>query len=322
MKKIGIIGPGLLGGAFAHLLKKRGFEIAGIYGRRREAAEVLAKEVGSVAVEEPGSLLHTADIIFLCVSDSAIREMADRLSETGGIMFETGGIMSETGGIVSETVGTVSERAGIDRTKVRSKYIYHFSGALPSSVLTGAKKLGLGIGSIHPLQSFVDRDTALRMIPSSVFAIEGEREALDAARSLLSKLGVGRIVEISADDKPLYHAAAAIACNYLVLLGGIAVDIMKSIGIPEEEGLCGIAALMEGTLGNLKKAGIPGCLTGPVSRGDTDTVALHLEALKGWRPDIAELYAAMGRLLLPIAEMKGSIPIEKIKELNRLLRED
>jgi predicted short-subunit dehydrogenase-like oxidoreductase (DUF2520 family) len=165
--------------------------------------------------------------------------------------------------------------------------LVHTSGAHPSSIIPGEGK-----ASFHPLQSLSEPSAALGVLAESLFTLEGDEKGLPAVVSLARTLGV-RYVEIDTEAKPLYHAAAVVASNYLVTLMYHALEILKASGFPVEDGMSGLVALSKGTLFNVEVRGVPDALTGPIARGDWETVKLHLEKLKPY-PELERFYRVMG----------------------------
>ena len=132
----------------------------------------------------------------------------------------------------------------------------------------------------------------------------------------------GNWVELKAGDKVLYHAAAVIACNYLVTLVKLATDLWQTFNIPPDQATQALLPLIRGTIHNIDTVGIPQCLTGPVARGDTGTIRKHLEALEQRAPAILLAYRELGLQTIPIALDKGRIDKQKAKELQALLQPD
>jgi predicted short-subunit dehydrogenase-like oxidoreductase (DUF2520 family) len=130
----------------------------------------------------------------------------------------------------------------------------------------------------------------------------------------------GDWVELKAGDKVLYHAAAVIACNYLVTLVKLATDLWQTFSIPSDQATRALLPLIRGTVHNIDTVGLPQCLTGPIARGDTGTIQKHLAALEQRAPAIASAYRELGLQTIPIALAKGKIDEEKAKELEALLR--
>ncbi len=124
-----------------------------------------------------------------------------------------------------------------------------------------------------------------------------------------------RLLLIPPTMRPLYHAAAVFASNYLLALLAIAVRLLQDAGVPADDALPAILPLMRGTLDNVQHLGVPAALTGPVARGDTDTIRLHLARLSG---EDRELYCALGRELLPLARAAG-LDERRAAELETLL---
>src|SRR5207247_719930 len=129
----------------------------------------------------------------------------------------------------------------------RGAVVTHVSGALPAGVLAGVRAAGGWQGSLHPLQSFADVETALATLPSSFYFIEGDEEAVDVLRSLVISLE-GRPVRIDSGSKVLYHAAACAASNYLVTLVDYAASLMTRAGVPADVAMPALLPLVKGTL--------------------------------------------------------------------------
>lgn len=193
----------------------------------------------------------------------------------------------------------------------RDSLVFHLSGAVSSEVLRGIP--GARVGSLHPLRSFADPGAAAASFAGTFCAVEGP--AADELAALASEIG-GVPVRIRPEGKALYHAGAVFASNYLVAVLEGALRLFEAAGIRREEALPAIAGLARGTLENVGRIGIPRALTGPVERGDAETVRRHVAALQAERPDLAGLYASLGRLAVEVALAKGSIGREAAGRLN------
>ena len=190
----------------------------------------------------------------------------------------------------------------------------HLSGALSTDALGPLHAVGYAVGSMHPLQSVADPWSAGDRLVGSAFAVNGEPEAVAAARRLVDGLG-GRVLVIPPALRPIYHAAAVFASNYLIALLAVAVQLLQDAGVSAEDALPAILPLVRGTLDNVQHLGVPAALTGPVARGDPDTIRLHLARLSGTE---RELYCALGRELLPLARAAG-LDERRAAELESLL---
>jgi predicted short-subunit dehydrogenase-like oxidoreductase (DUF2520 family) len=219
--------------------------------------------------------------VFLTVPDGAIASLAGELGAAGD---------------VPKTVAFV-----------------HCSGALGLSVL-GALGAQHPIGSFHPLQSFPE-PRAPEAFQGSLVGIDASGEALRRRLERLARDLGAKPRRVDEPDRVVYHAAAVFASNYLVALAAEAVDLLGTIGWSEREATEGLVPLMKGALAEVARRGPSAALTGPIRRGDVETVTRHLEALarldsaaprgRGRR---ADLYRMLGEIALQIARSEGLDP--------------
>jgi rfaE bifunctional protein nucleotidyltransferase chain/domain len=166
---------------------------------------------------------------------------------------------------------------------------FHFSGLLTSEELSSLSDQGGHGASLHPLQSVTDAAQARTALKQSIFTVEGEGAAMDAARDITDSIG-SLLVPISKADKVLYHASAVVSSNYLTALLHQAADILSPAGLSLEH----LMPLVKGTISNIEAKG-KAALTGPISRGDWATVSAHIHALEKSFPDLLPSYLALGR---------------------------
>jgi predicted short-subunit dehydrogenase-like oxidoreductase (DUF2520 family) len=154
-------------------------------------------------------------------------------------------------------------------------WVAHVSGATPLSALDPHRRRF----SMHPLQTFT-RTRGPEQLDGAWAAVTAESaEALAAGFSLAELLGLTPF-ELADDARPLYHAGAAIASNYLVTLHAVAAELFRAAGAPPD----GLAPLMRQTIDNDFE------LTGPIERGDWATVEAHRRAIRAARPELEPLY--------------------------------
>jgi predicted short-subunit dehydrogenase-like oxidoreductase (DUF2520 family) len=154
-------------------------------------------------------------------------------------------------------------------------WVGHVSGATPLSALDPHERRF----SLHPLQTFT-RARGPEQLDGAWAAVTGETdEARELAVELAGVLGLEPF-ELEDDDKPLYHAGAVVASNYLVTLHEAAAGLVAAAGVPPEA----LEPLMRRTIENGFE------LTGPIERGDWETVEAHREAIRAARPDLEPLY--------------------------------
>ena len=191
---------------------------------------------------------------------------------------------------------------------------------IPPIFCNQPRKLGAQVGAFHPLQTFASAQQAIENIPGSTFALEAEEPLLTILKDMATALD-GHWVELKASDKVLYHAAAVIACNYLVTLVKLATDLWQTFNIPPHQATQALLPLLRGTIHNIETIGIPQCLTGPIARGDIGTINKHLDALQQTAPHLLSTYRELGRQTIPIALAKGRINQEQAQELKAILEQ-
>ena len=194
---------------------------------------------------------------------------------------------------------------------------FHLSGALSTQVLAPLVAAGYEVGSFHPLQAVADPWIAGDRLIGASFAVAGERAAITAARRLADGLA-GNVLVVPPAHRAVYHAGAVVASNYLIGLLSFAVRLFDQAGISEGDAVDALLPLVRGTLDNLEKLGVGAALTGPIARGDADTVRLHLTQLSG---NDRTLYCALGLEVLQLARSRG-LDRNRVEELESLLSLD
>jgi predicted short-subunit dehydrogenase-like oxidoreductase (DUF2520 family) len=264
-----IVGAGRAGLALARALMRANHRIIGTWSRTPEAAARVR-----VVTQAPAfhgripQVARSASLVLLGVTDDALQAVARNLVK--------------------------------ERLVGEGQVVAHLAGALDSAVIAPVRKLGAAAGSLHPVASFSEGS----VLPVGArFAVEGDDRSVEVLRSLALSLG-GEVVVVAPGQKPRYHAALVFAANYLVVLVGVAQDLLRTAGVPEEDTLKMLVPLVEGTARNLGREGLTRALTGPITRGDANTIRLHLDALKSDR-SVARLYAELGRRALHLAEAQG-----------------
>jgi predicted short-subunit dehydrogenase-like oxidoreductase (DUF2520 family) len=204
--------------------------------------------------------VDVADVVWFCVPDSEIARAAERF-------------------VVQD---------------LNAKYAFHSSGVLDSDVLAALRTVGASVASVHPLMTFVRRSVPeLAHVP---FAIEGEAPAVRVARRIVRDLG-GEPVSIRTRDKVVYHAFATMICPLLVSLLATAEKTTGFTGISEREARRRMMPIIRQTLHNYEKLGPAGAFSGPLVRGDVETVRAHLRALAS-QPTSRTVYVALAKAAL------------------------
>jgi len=177
------------------------------------------------------------------------------------------------------------------------------------------------VGAFHPLQTFASVKQAIDNIAGSTFAVEAEEPLLSTLKEMATALD-GHWIELKSSDKVIYHAAAVVACNYLVTLVKLATDLWGTFDVPQDEATRALLPLLRGTINNIENVGIPKCLTGPIARGDTGTIKKHIDALERAAPSVLTTYCELGRQAIPIALAKGRINEQRAEEMQAILKCD
>ncbi|MCL6544763.1 MAG: DUF2520 domain-containing protein [Bryobacteraceae bacterium] len=284
-EKVAIAGTGRVAQAMGRLLAENGAAVVAVGGRNPERARAAAAFIGrKIAAVPIAALPQHAQRILVAVADDAIEEVARLLAGAG----------------------------------LRQGIVLHTCGAMGAEALRPLAEAGVRCGTIHPLQSLASARQGLGSLPGSVFAIDGDTAALAWARELALKLS-GRAVEVPPKRRPLYHAAAVMAGNYVIALIDAAAILMVAAGFDPKAGRRALGPLVETSVANALREGTAEALTGPVQRGDVETVSRHLEALRSAPETVQRLYCAAGLHAVQVALRRGLAP-EKAAALEALFR--
>ena len=282
-----IVGCGKVGRALGKFLTAAGYRAAGFAGRSLSSARETAKLAQSEHYSDiPWEVTRDADIVFITTPDGAIKGTCDSIARNNGIS--------------------------------NNAIVLHCSGALPSTILSAAKFHGAYSGSMHPLQSFASADYEHNPFRGIIIAVEGDQEAVQAAKEIASDLGATAVTLLT-EAKTLYHASAVVASNYLVTLLDLAFRLINTAGIAGKDAFKVLKPLIDGTLANIEEVGMPTALTGPIVRGDVETVAKHVKEIGSKNPELLALYKNLGFHTIAIAKAKGTISESVAEQLKKIL---
>ncbi len=268
-------------------LRDRGEPVAFVAGRNKLNAQQAAGFIGEgVVAVDLSELAARASRLLLAVSDDALRTVAQTLS-------------------ASATPGGIA---------------LHTSGARDVDELEPLRAAGFSCGTIHPLQTISTAAQGSRALRGAWFAVSGDARAVAWARDIAQSLE-GRCLEIAPGGRPLYHAAAAMASNYLTALLDAASRLMSAAtGADPEMALQALGPMVRAAVNNTLESGPAAALTGPIERGDANTIARHLSALSGVPEEIRGLYIAAGLQTLSLARRKG-LATESATRVEALLKQ-
>lgn len=269
---LAIVGTGRVGSTLALAAVRAGYTVTAVFTRTPARARPILEATGAQLLPDLSGLAGCADLIFLAVPDDAIAA-----------------VDAEGAGVWRPGMGVV-----------------HHSGLHSASHLRCAAAAGARVGALHPLQSITDPETALGLLPGAYFGLSGDPDLLPVLRDFVMAIG-GRPLAVPDESKALYHAAAVFASNYIVTCFAQAVDLLAGLGIDPTDAAQALLPLTQGAASNLASRGLPHALTGPISRGDAGTLAIHQQHLALARPDLLPLYQLLGRATVPIAAAQGRL---------------
>jgi len=297
---IAIVGAGSLATFLAAALNDAGFTITEIIARdtpqSRRHARALAARVGARTVTTRSAVLDTT-LLWFCVPDREIRGSASALAGH----LSTRAAAHKKNRVPSKVPSKVP-------TKVR--FAFHSSGALLSRELEPLRKAGIAVASVHPLMTFVaGTHPSLTGVP---FAMEGDHAATQVARQIIRRLE-GESFSLPAAHKAAYHAWATLTSPLLLAFLVTLEEAARAAGFTRKDARRKSLPIIRQTLANHSRLGPAPSFSGPLVRGDADTVARHLAVLEK-HPGAREVYVALAR-----AALRG-LPVKNRAGLRRLLR--
>ncbi|MEC5215665.1 putative short-subunit dehydrogenase-like oxidoreductase (DUF2520 family) [Actimicrobium sp. GrIS 1.19] len=264
-----IIGAGRVGKTLAHLWRRSGLlQIADVLTRSDGTARQAVAFIGAGNPVHEFDAIGAASLFLLAVPDDQIAACCARLSGSGQI----------------------------DQNSI----VFHCSGALGSDQLRAAAALGAAVASLHPVRSFADPERVCATFSGTFFGVEGDTAALATLLPLLEAIGA-RPLPIALASKSLYHAAAVFASNYLVTTLAVAQQAYVAAGIPPDIAMQLIAPLARESVDNAVRLGPAAALTGPIARGDMETVARQQQAIAHWDAAYGRLYDQLAAATVRLA---------------------
>lgn len=268
--KIGFIGAGRAGCSLGKYLEtmqeKADVQITGYYSLLADDAKWAADFTDSAFYERIEDVIAASDSIILSTPDGAIKKVWDKFP----------------------------------KEQISGRIICHLSGSLSSDVFSGIEDYGAYGISIHPFVAFSDKESVYHQLNEVSFTLEGHPFAVNQWQNVFEKTG-NASMEITKEMKPMYHAAASMLSNHVVAVLETGYQLLKRCGFSEEDARSFSSVLVKNNVENVIKDGAVGALTGPVERGDVETVNKHLSVLKENELDI---YKACGKELISISKRK------------------
>lgn len=281
---IGIISAGKVGTVLGAALRQAGHAIVGIYAKSEESQERASALLPGAPFMEIPEIIEKSEVILLAVPDDALGPLVTWIAE--------------------------------HTTLQSGQILLHTSGRYGAGVLAPATQRGAIGLAIHPAMTFTGLSLDLERLQNTSFGVSGAAPFLPIAQALAVEMG-GEPVIIAEGDRPLYHAALAHASNHLVTITGQSMQILASLGI--EDPARYLEPLVRASLDNALASG-ESALTGPVVRGDSQTVETHAEVLHGFAveekaDDIEAAYRALARATAQRAYTHGALNREQYERV-------
>lgn len=262
--EIAIIGAGTLASALARALHSKEYRVSEIVSRSNpqslRRARILASRIQSSATTIQAAEM-SADIVWICVPDDAIAALAEQMT---------------------------------DERDWRGKIVVHSSGALSSDTLEPLRRKGAEVASAHPLMTFVSSSQPkLKGVP---FALEGTAKALTAVETIISDFEA-HAFRIARTEKAAYHAFGFFSSPGIVALIAAAIEVGKLAGLEGKRVRALMEPIVRQTIDNCFRTSPQQAFSGPVRRGDVETIRKHLKVLDE-HPDLLDLYGSLVRIAL------------------------
>ena len=269
--RVGVVGAGRVGTALAVALGRAGHEVSVVSAVSDASIRRIEQRLPGVAIRHPPEVVASADLVLMTVPDDVLPGLVAGLAATGAA--------------------------------VEGRLIAHASGRHGLGVLDPVARAGALPLALHPVMTFTGRPDDIDRLAGISFGVTAPDPLRPVAEALVVEMG-GEPVFIAEEQRDLYHAALASGANYLVTLVVQASDLLRDAGVTHPARMLG--PLLSAALDNALRLG-DAALTGPVARGDADTVASHVNALRADAPEALPTYLALARLTADRAVAAGTL---------------
>jgi predicted short-subunit dehydrogenase-like oxidoreductase (DUF2520 family) len=283
--RIGVVGAGRVGAVLAAALRSAGHEISAVAGESAASRTRIETLLPGVHVDKPTAVSRACDLLLLTVPDDMLSNVVSMLTASGAIR--------------------------------RGQYVVHTSGKHGLAVLEPAAQVGARVLAMHPAMTFTGTDLDLGRLPGCMYGVTSTAETRDLAERLVADLG-GSTVWVPEDKRTLYHAGLAHGANHLVTLVAQSMDLLRASGATDPAGT--LRPLLHAALDNVLAYG-DAALTGPIVRGDVETVRAHLADITTTAPATLDSYVAMARATARRAVDDGRLLPIRAAKLERILDE-
>lgn len=276
MARIGVVGVGRVGAVLAAAFRAAGHEIVSVAGESTASRQRIADLLPGVSVTKPTAVASSCDVLLLTVPDDML------------------------GNVVSTLVGARAIRPG--------QYVVHTSGRHGLAVMAPAAAIGAHVVAMHPAMTFTGTALDLPRLKGCVFGVTVPPADRPIAEGWVSELG-GVAIFVPEDKRTLYHASLAHGANHLVTLVAQAMEMLSAAG--SDDPAATLRPLLTAALDNALNQG-DAALTGPIVRGDLNTVRAHLAEIAIDSPTTLPSYVALAKATADRAVVDGRLlPIRR-----------
>lgn len=283
---VGVVGTGRAGSVIGAALKRAGHQIkacTAVTDLSKLRAEALLPGVAILSVEET---VADRDLILLSIPDDVLDQVVSGLASTNAV-----------------SPGT---------------FVLHLSGRYGIEVLRPLTELGCLPLALHPVMTFTGTSIDLNRLSACPFGVTTHPTLRPVAETLVMEMG-GEPVWVPEENRSLYHAALTLGANNLMTLVNQTSELLESAGISNPEAL--VAPLLSASLDNALRNG-DSALTGPIVRGDAETVREHLRVLANFDPAVTQAYRSLARLTAVRALASGALQPQSADNLLAMLADE
>ncbi|MBC8061908.1 MAG: DUF2520 domain-containing protein [Clostridiaceae bacterium] len=279
---IGFIGAGRVGFSLGKYFSKAGLEICGYYSKNPASSLEAAEFTASTSFEDLAELVINCNLLFITTPDDNIKEIW----------------------------------LTIQKFDLKNKIICHTSGSFSSTIFSDINTSGAFGYSIHPMFPFPDKLNTYKTLNKAYFSLEGDSCYFQELKILLEDLG-NKVIPLKAHEKALYHLANVTVSNLVLSLLDIGTGYLEQCNVSKQEAINALCPLIEANVLNIKTKGFLAALTGPIERGDIETIKKHLRVLPN---NDYYIYKRLSLNLVKLAERKNKK--RNYENLKKKLEED
>jgi predicted short-subunit dehydrogenase-like oxidoreductase (DUF2520 family) len=269
--RVGVVGAGRVGAVLAAALGAAGHHVVAAAGESDASRTRIAELLPGVPTLKPTAVARSCDLLLLTVPDDMLANVVTTLSDAGAIRH--------------------------------GQHVVHTSGRHGLEVLAPAAAVGARVAAMHPAMTFTGTSLDLERLPGCVFGLTAEGDERAVVEGLVADLQ-GRPTWVPEEMRTLYHAGLAHGANHLVTLVSQAMELLAAAGVDDAAGT--LRPLLNAALDNALEHG-DAALTGPIVRGDLNTVRAHLDDIRANAPLTLPSYVALARNTLDRAVTDGRL---------------